>query len=139
MHGTTLGRIKAMMPVGKLKQMPQPGQPTANQLLKNIRNKKVRMRKKKAIHILRKNNFLMMIIKKMNNLDLILCHGFKVSMLGLKIKVIAHMKLNGKLRLIILLKEMLQLGHYLKRKISGDQFLMNRLNRHHQVTQPNLS
>lgn len=53
MHGTMLNKIKHTTHHGKLKQMLQPGQPIANQLLKNSVNIKVRMRKKKAIIFIR--------------------------------------------------------------------------------------
>jgi hypothetical protein len=132
MPGTTVSMISPMMPAGKLKQMLQPGQPIANQLLKNSVNIKVRMRKKKAI-ILSKDVVvsLEMITKKMNSQDLVL--SLIQNKLGLEIKEIVHMNVNGKLRLIILLQEMLQHGLlYLKKNPSGDQFSMNRLNKHHQ-------
>lgn len=123
MHGTTLKRIIPMMPLGTLRQMPQPGQPIANQLLKILHEigKKVRMRKKQNPRA--PDWFL----------------GFKGIMLGLEIKLIELMMALGKQRLITLLPEMHLLGHCHNRDLSGDQFSMNLLKAHHQDIQKNLS
>lgn len=76
----------------------------------------------------------------MNNQNLILSLGMLESMLGLEIKLIVHMIVNGKLKLIILLPEMLQHGLlYLRKNQNGDQFSMSQSNKHHQDIQPCLS
>ena len=144
MPGTTLSKIRPTMPVGKLKQMLQPGQPIANQLLKNSANIKVRMRQKKAPIIFHKDVALivssMMITKIMKKKNLVL--SLMINMLGLQIQVIVHMNVNGKLRPITLLPEINQHGPvYLNKSQSqsGDQFSMNQLNKLHQDIQPCLS
>jgi len=53
MPGTMPEKIRPMMQLGKLKQMPQQAQPIANLSLKIVNihtiNKKLRMRKKKSL------------------------------------------------------------------------------------------
>ena len=112
-----------MMLLGKLKQMPQRGQLIDNQLRKDFKDKKVRMRKKKAAD-------------NISIKDPIMNH-LQVSMLGLKIMVINQMSVHGKQRLITSLQEMRQLGLWLN--LTGHQFSMSLPKDHHQVTQKNLS
>lgn len=123
MHGTTKSMISPMMLLGKLKQMPQRGQLIDNQLRKDFKDKKVRMRKKKAAD-------------NISIKDPIMNH-LQVSMLGLKIMVINQMSVHGKQRLITSLQEMRQLGLWLN--LTGHQFSMSLPKDHHQVTQKNLS
>ena len=137
MHGTTKSMIRPMMPLGKLKQMPQVqlGQLIDNRLPKDCKNKKVRMRKKKAAA--NNNSSTDPIMKHGKLIAQRLYLGLQVSMLGLKIMVINQMSVHGNQRLITSLQEMRQLGLWLN--LTGHQFSMSLPKDHHQVTQKNLS